>query len=124
MATLRSLVYIVIGIIVGAVIALGGVYIFAKGASGQVLLRDFLIAQNKTLPAAQGPAATSTSAAASSTPPRILLVPKSFATEDYFTAINNVIQDVFAINAANAQLGPLLDTLERQTLSCTYLRIL
>jgi hypothetical protein len=121
MAVTRSLLYILLGVVVGAAVALVGAYFFAKGASGQVILRDFLVGQSKPVVETQAVVTKPTSSAASSTAPTVLLVPKTYATQDYFLAINNVLQDLYAINTTNTQLGPLLETLNRQTLSCSYI---
>ena len=118
MSILRTPLFILLGVVCGAALATGGAYIFAQSYSGQAILRDFLVAQSKTMLAAQAPVAVATSTP--STPPGILPIPEKYATVDYFNAINNVLQDVFALNAVSAQMGPLLDTLNRQTLSCSY----
>lgn len=117
MDRLRPFLFMFIGIALGVILALGAAYAFAKNAAGQAMLRDFLVAQNKAALAAQPAFAPQ---AASSTPPATLPVPAAYATEEYFVAINSVIQDLYALNTVNLQLGPLLDQLNRQTLSCSY----
>ena len=92
-------------------------YLLAKTPAGQALLRDFLVNQSQKSFAVLSPALGPSTP---SIPPGVLPVPESYATRDYFDAINNVLQDIFAINATNARLGPLLDILNRQTLSCSY----
>ena len=117
MSTLRTLLFILLGIAFGTTLAVVGAYFFAKTPAGQALLRDFLINQSqKSFAVLSTALGTSTP----STPPGVLPVPESYATRDYFDAINNVLQDIFAINTTNARLGPLLDILNRQTLSCSY----
>lgn len=116
MSFFRSVLLIIASLLVGAVLVAVGAYWYARTASGQGLLRNFLVSQNKLVP-------TDLAASASSTPlspPNPLLIPESYATRDYFDAINNVLQDLYSINATNAQFGPVLDTLNRQTLSCSY----
>jgi len=117
MSTLRTLLFILLGIAFGTTLAVVGAYFFAKTTGVQALMRDFLVNQGQKSFVVLSPAlGTSTP----STPPGVLPVPESYATHDYFDAINNVLQDIFAISATNEQLGPLLDMLNRQTLSCSY----
>jgi len=113
MTILRPLLFILLGLAISTVIDAGALYYAGKTPQGRAFIRDFLVSQN------QAGVITQVSAA-STTPPGILPVPQAYATQEYFVAINNVIQDLFAINTTNERLGPLLDTLNRQTLSCSY----
>ena len=113
----RVALLIAVVLLFNTALDLGASYLLAKTPAGQALLRDFLVNQAQKSFVVLSPAlGTSTP----STPPGLLPVPESYATRDYFDAINNVLQDIFAINVTNAQLGPLLDMLNRQTLSCSY----
>jgi len=113
----RVALLIAVVLLFNTALDLGASYLLAKTPAGQALLRDFLVNQSQKSFAVLSPAlGTSTP----SIPPGVLPVPESYATRDYFDAINNVLQDIFAINATNARLGPLLDILNRQTLSCSY----
>ena len=120
MSSLRTISLLLLGAVAGAALALGAGYFFAKGSIGQALLRNFLVAQTKTGSVAPVPEASSGATSTPSSPPHVLFVPKTYATQEYFVAINSVLQDLFAINAVNAQLGPLLNSLNEQTLSCTF----
>ena len=113
MTIMRPLLFILLGLAISTVIDAGALYYAGKTPQGRAFIRDFLVSQN------QAGVITQVSAA-STTPPGILPVPQAYATQEYFVAINNVIQDLFAINTTNERLGPLLDTLNRQTLSCSY----
>ena len=113
MTILRPLLFILLGLAISTVIDASALYYAGKTPQGRAFIRDFLVSQN------QAGVITQVSAA-STTPPGILPVPQAYATQEYFVAINNVIQDLFAINTTNERLGPLLDTLNRQTLSCSY----
>ena len=114
----RVALLIAVVLLFNTALDLGVSYLLAKTPAGQALLRDFLVNQSQKSFAVLSPAlGTSTP----SIPPGVLPVPENYATRDYFDAINNVLQDIFAINATNAQLGPLLDILNRQTLSCSYI---
>jgi hypothetical protein len=47
-------------------------------------------------------------------------VPKAYASEAYYVAINNVVNDVNELNAVNVSLAPVLDQLNTQSLSCNF----
>ena len=116
----RVALLILIVLLLSTALDLGGTYVIAKTPSGQAMLRDFLVMQSKATLAAQRAAATSTAVVATSTQPGILPIPKTYATQDYFVAINNILQDLFALNAVNTQMGSVMDTLNQQTLSCSF----
>jgi len=118
MTIMRPLLFILLGLAISTVIDAGALYYAGKTPQGRAFIRDFLVAQSKK--SISTPAGASALTAASTTPPGILPIPQAYATREYFLAINNVIQDLFAINATNERLGPLLDVLNQQTLSCSY----
>jgi hypothetical protein len=115
--TLRTTLLVLLSVIIGFAIAAGAIYVLALTPGGQGLMRDFLVIQTAKREAAL-PTAT-----ASSTPvykTGILPIPESYATTDYFTAINNVLSDIALVNNANMALAPLLTKLDAKTISCSY----
>ena len=101
MTILRPLLFILLGLAISTVIDAGALYYAGKTPQGRAFIRDFLVSQN------QAGVITQVSAA-STTPPGILPVPQAYATQEYFVAINNVIQDLFAINTTKERAEPLV----------------
>lgn len=114
----RVVSLLLVGIVLGAACALvGGYYVLASPA-GDSLIRDYFVPRTNTS-AIQAAAASSTAAleAASST---VLIVPKAYASEAYYVAINAVNNDVDQLDAVNISLAPVLAQLNSQALSCNF----
>lgn len=128
MSTWRALGILLAGIVIGIVVLAAGGYTYAGTANGQGLLRDFMVAQAQQ--AAQQPpqgssnqsalSATSTAIAVAATSSPIVLIPKTYASQDYFLALNEIVSDITAINQNNVALGPVLEQLNALSLSCSY----
>ncbi len=115
--TLRSTGIAVIGFLTALALGAAVEYWFATTPAGQALLRNFLIVQT------QKQAVISDTDTTIPTPvykTGTLPIPESYATTEYFLAINNVIADIALINNASIELGPLLERLNLQTLSCSF----
>ena len=104
-------------ILVSLVAELGGEYWFATTPTGQGILRNFLASQ------AQKDAAQYDTTEVSSTPiykTGVLPVPSAWVTTDYFTAVNNVINDIALLNNANIEINSLLNKLSIKMLTYTF----
>lgn len=120
---MRTTLWILLGCIVGLALSAAGVFFFMRSEAGISFLRDYIVEASKT-PTSETPyiPPVQTNSSATSTPqaPKVVLVPKKYATEQYFFAINNVVADILAMDEVNRELGPVLGELNAKTLSCTF----
>jgi len=115
--TWRSIGIAIIGFFLALALGAAAEYWFASTPAGQALLRDFLVSQTqKQANADIADIASSTLVYKTGTLP----IPESYATTEYFLAINNVIADIALINNASIELAPVLERLNLQTLSCSF----
>lgn len=119
----RGLSLILVGVIVGAIAALAGGYYVLASPVGESLIRNYFVprpevaAPEQNTPAPSSVATSSPQTNASST---VVLVPKAYANEAYYVAINRVVDDINKLNAVNVSLAPVLDVLNTQSLSCDF----
>lgn len=116
----RAVGIVILSLLIGFAADAGATYWFATTPQGQKVIRDFLVKQT-TLAAQREGVATPEVSLASSTPPT-LPVPKTYASESYYLAVNNVLRDIFEIDKVNNELGPILEKLNTATITCTFER--
>lgn len=111
---------VVAGILVGAALAVLGMFVLVRSDAGQQMLRSYYTAQaqqeiikNATTATPQG---NGTSGVASSSV-AVVLVPKAYATQNYYLAINGTVNAYNTIAADSEKLAPLLITIRSRASS-------
>lgn len=117
---LRGVLWLIPGILLGALLILVAEYFAMQHPTFQNWLRNYFVSLSVTQFGDVTPQVTPPSLQSLQTASTTIAVPRAYATADYYTALNNLYFDYMNMITVGSQIGPLFLKLNSETAGGNY----